>query len=300
MRLVRTPEGFLVDEETGEVLEDKPIDCEHPEYRVYSYEDASRKEHYAPMERWSLFEELSIGDPPPQFLALRRSIDRESEAIALRVGGYKGLAIYKCLRFMGCDKHTALYAVKKLVGGVEGSGKWVSLAFRLGRVFDDATSNALIRWVSYCHRGSLSDRDLQRLGELRRTKYGYAAFLELEGVSIQVMRRKIDISSRLYESEKVLRAIQRLSQLLGVDLTLPRPMVATIVIRPPFAVSLELAKLMGTAISSTRIKIARKFYTMLVFRRVVNIYAKLDGNLERIDEAVADSLPLICLCASTQ
>ncbi len=60
-RIIRTREG-VVDADTGEVIDDKPIDFEHTEYRIYTYDDYMKKNHYEPMNRRSGDKKLCIDD----------------------------------------------------------------------------------------------------------------------------------------------------------------------------------------------------------------------------------------------
>ncbi|ADM28437.1 hypothetical protein Igag_1639 [Ignisphaera aggregans DSM 17230] len=61
-RVIRTREGTVVDSDTGEVIDDRPIDFEHPEYRVYTHDDYMRKSHYEPMVYGYSGERLCIDD----------------------------------------------------------------------------------------------------------------------------------------------------------------------------------------------------------------------------------------------
>jgi len=61
-RLIRTREGIVIDVDTGEVIDDRPIDFEHPEYRVYTHDDYMRKSHYEPMDYRYSGERLCIDD----------------------------------------------------------------------------------------------------------------------------------------------------------------------------------------------------------------------------------------------
>jgi len=291
MRYVKTSEGFVVNEETGEVVDVDNIDVEHPEYRVFDSEDMARKAHYAPMYR-PIDSILSLGDLPPGIALLRRC-DREGEEKALEIGGVRGLVILKCLKNMGCDTYTALYAVEKAINGVEGSGRWVKLAKQLLTCISEAESSALVRWAIYPSRPI----DLSMVpGERRRTRYGLAVFLDIEGVRVQVMRNKIDVPGKLSEVD-VYRVVDRLRKILGIELGSPRPVVATIVMRPPFSIDLGAIGLLGVR-QGPRVKVVRSFYTALIFRKTVNIYAKLEGSIERVRYAILDLLPILCLCST--
>jgi len=296
MRVVRTPEGFLVDEETGIVVEDKPIDFEHPEYRVYDSGDIG-KVHYEPMKRVDPLESvLSLGDLPPSISIVRNSC-RDLERRALELGGLKALAVFKCLRNMGADPYAAFYAIEKaVVGGARGSGKWVKLAYRVAQSIDYAKRNALVRWVARPDKPI----NLRRVAtffnaEVRRSGGGLMVLVRCSDLGVQIMRTKIDISAKLSRHGLVTRVAAELERKLGVRLVRLEPMVATVVLRPPFEINLSTASILGEQLRG-RVKIAKGFWTAIAFRRAVNIYVK--GDTSRISYAVADCLPLICLCAN--
>jgi hypothetical protein len=68
------------------------------------------------------------------------------------------------------------------------------------------------------------------------------------------------------------------------------------VIRLPFRIDIDLlANHENGEIQGSRVKISRERYTILAYQTTVNIYAKLGGNIDKIDTVVAEALPTVCI-----
>ena len=278
---VRTREGFIVDEETGLVIDDKPIDYEHPEYRVFSHEDILKKVHYSPM-----------GD-------IKKGISTEGlgESIAVKELGIKGLAIYRCLVNAGFNSNLVIDAIRKLSTNAKGYGRVFKYALALKNSLSKAVRESLIRWNSK----ALVPIDLRYASDRFKTPIAKGKvpqiIIDINGSKVQITKSKIEIASKLYERDKVIDVVLKLRRLLGVELSEPKPKVATIVIDLPFKVALGMIARMGGIHQGYRVKVIGDFWSALVFNETINMYINLKGDLSRIELAVIQCLPKVCLAA---
>jgi hypothetical protein len=332
-RKVRTSEGFVVDEESGEVVEE-PLESESAdlwmqglcvdEESVERIIDSmvpglvallrlllkkslcsisSAEARNAVASLWSA-EALNI----VQKAVIRKSMQQFGlapsvfESRAFDLAGLPGLAVYRCLRGAGYGDEVAVKVLEDVIRGVI-EGDVHKDAKALLDEFRDCKARAVIRWVSRPLRGSIDvDFASQVLGarvrQLGNLKYVTARVM---GLGVQITASKVDISSRANEVEKVTSVLEYLSRRLGVTLSKPMPMIGTAVFRLPFRVNLvALARHEGGEIQSNRVKIEREHYTALVYEQTFNMYIRLEGILDKIDSALAELLPMICTYAETQ
>ncbi len=281
MRIVRNREGFLVDEETGVVIEDSNIDYEHPEYRIFSYEDYLRKSHYSPLSS-------NILNPN----------GRVDEGIALEALGIKGLVVYRCLVCAGMSSNSVIDAIRRVGRGAKGYGRVFRLVKVLSNSVDRGVRESLIRWNARV----LGNLDLKYASVKLKApiKYGKVpqVIAEVGRFKVQLTRSKVDIASRMYEYEDVRETVLKLRKLLGVELSEPLPKVATVVIELPFEVSLGIIlKMRRTVQQGFRVKMWGDFWVALIFRSKVNMYVRLKDNLSKIELALLECLPKVCSAA---
>ncbi|MCS7112077.1 MAG: hypothetical protein N3D82_02730 [Ignisphaera sp.] len=319
-RVVRTPEGFEVDASSGEVLEDLPLDSGYGAlhlsnlagaYSTDSPSDVCRDEDslsrvldrilpgLVSVLRDLLIKALCSSGSPSGLDVVRRVVEARlsmsvGDAAAYDSGGFVGLVVYRCLKSAGCDENLLLEALRGLDGGAdEGVRKLVEeLRSSITQSFD----NVLVRWVSRPSDAidmEFASRVLQV--PVKKARRALQIVTKIDGLGVQITSRKIDVSSRAGDREKVLNVLNRLSRRLGVELSAPQPMVATVVVKLPFEVDLENLRRFGNAVrQGVRMKLEGSYWTVLVFRRTVNIYVDLQGNLERYRSALAEALPSIC------
>jgi len=313
-------------------LEDRPL-FEGPEYRVFSYEDLMRRGHYEPLGRefWGppiiderlaemIAEKLLPGivEALRSILlggyvvtqdilsSIRSAVGRRVQAVdvfesqALNAAGIRGVLVYRCLRSAGIQGEEAARAVKEVLGGSIQGSELSGLKLFAKKLFDavtEASSNALIRWISKSISGSIDLEHASRVlgAEVKRARRALQIVTRVSGLGVQITSSKIDVSSRIREYERVVEAVSELSRRLGVELSPPIPMVATVVLKLPSNVDLDIAsRLGGMVLQGNRAKLVGGFWTALVFKRTVNVYVDLSGNLDRVDSALLDCIPRIC------
>ena len=279
---VRTREGFIVDEETGLVIDDKPIDYEHPEYRVFSHEDMVRKAHYSPMEE-RYREEVNVVTV--------------GEDLAIKAMGVRGVIIYRCLINAGMNANSVVDAIRKASTGVRGYGKVLKYVLALNRSISKAVKESLIRWNSR----ALGIIDLkyasERLGAPIIKGRVPQVIVEVNGFKVQITKSKVDITSRMYEHDRVIDVVLKLRKLLGVELSPPKAKVATSIIELPFELNLGLIVKVGGIHQGYRVKMMGDFWSALVFNETINMYVNLKDDLSRIELAMLQCLPKVCLAA---
>lgn len=157
---------------------------------------------------------------------------------------------------------------------------------------------AIVRWISKPLRNSIDIEYASRVLKADIKSLGKLSYIitKIGGLGVQITSSKVDISSRAYEYEKVLEVLAYLGRRLGVEFSKPIPIIATIVIRLPFRIDIDLlANHENGEIQGSRVKISRERYTILAYQTTVNIYAKLGGNIDKIDTVVAEALPMVCI-----
>lgn len=305
-RLVTTPEGFIVDAETGEVVEEVAIDY-RPEYRVFSDEDRG-KIHYAPMKTGHVpkaettLNMLKAGASPHdvELRDLKRiskyvGIPEEAgESRAFEVGGLRGLAIYRCLKNMGFRTVIALKAVELAFLSGEGRGKVYSIAKSLKGSITKALSSAFIRWNSRFK--DPIDVDLLKKAFSKVVDGGAAKqkIVIVNGIKVQVTASKVDISVRRFEEGKVYEVLDVISRKLGVELFKPVATTATITLRLPFMV---FPKSIPGAVEgglSSAVIMAGWYKAMVYPKNLVIYVTKLRNDLSLLDFSIADCLPKVC------
>lgn len=337
-KIIKTPNGIEVDETKGEVIDDHPIDFEHPEYRIFDFSDYLRKAHHHPLKSsapnhandfsYVCRDEDSINkvldkvlpglvailrnlllmslcssetsQPMPGFEAIRRVIESRlsmsiGEATAYDLGGFIGLVVFRCLKNIGLDEDKIIESLKN-----ENYKFSEDPIHKLAKDLKDSIlksfNNVLVRWVS---RPS-EDIDLEFASRtlntpIKRARRALQIVTKIEGLGIQITSRKIDISAYIKDRDRVLDILNKLSRRLGIELSAPQPMVATLVLKLPFEIDLENLKRFGNAISQgARMKIEGSYWTALIFRKTINIYINLQGNIEKFKSATAEALPNIC------
>ena len=277
--IVRTPEGFLVDPVTGEVLDDQPIDYKHPEYRIFDAEDYYAKAHYIqeslprPSKEERLVEKAvkggSLAGDEYWKLVSRLGELAVEESRAWEIGGVLGLTVFRCLREMGVGAKSAVRALEHLYYGSRAPGKLARLARELHEGLREAVSKTLIRWIAK-PQSRISLEHVQKVFGVKISKgVVRQAIVSIESYKVQITSSKVDISAKLNEKHGVELVLAKLSEMLGVKFYRLQPKVATIVLSLPFEVNLVLLHRyhdedLVVVRQSHRIKVATKRWTMLV------------------------------------
>ncbi len=329
-RRIRSREGFVVDEESGEVTDDFIVDSldeagsiDEPSQRGFCVDEeaveriisqlmpgiveiltaylkkrlceASLEEIESVLNRlWSSYGASIFRDVLEKRLSSYMSVD---ESRVYDVAGLAGLAIFRCLRNAGLNKDVIAEYIYRAVYGGEIEDDNYRVVVELFNSIKIAGRRALIRWVSKPLDRSI-DVSLASIALGARVRsIGRLSYIttKIQGLGIQITPSKIDISSRLTESKKVNEVLSYLSRKLGVELSKPIPLIATIVIKLPFTVNLNvLATHESGDHQGTRVKIERDRYTLLVYPNTLNIYTRLNGVLGKIDTIIVEALPQIC------
>jgi len=327
-RVVRTPEGFDVDASSGEVLEDRPLDSGYSDFSgsveelpSYASSGSSHTSSICMDEESvnrvldrilpglvSILRNLLLGalcrngSPPDAGLdVVRRVVEARlsmsvGDAVAYDSGGFIGLVVYRCLREAGVDEDSVLEVLKGIEGGRSVEGDVYRLVKNLYNSVIQSLDSALIRWVSRPSEAidlEFASRVLNT--SVKRARRALQIVTKIDGLGIQITSRKIDVSSGARDRERVLDVLSKLSRRLGVELSAPQPMVATVVVRLPFEIDLENLRKFGKAVKQgTRMKLEGSYWTALVFRKTVNIYVDLQNSLDRYRSALAEALPNVC------
>lgn len=339
-KAIKTSEGLEVDASTGEVLDDRPIDFEHPEYRIFDYIDYLRRAHYHPLGKTASSSNNKVIDTGlacrdeeginrildkilpglvavlrslllaslcesrqdqtmPGFDILKRVVETRmnmsvGEAMAYDTGGFIGLIVYRCLKNAGIDDAKVLEALRGREG-IEGAVQ--NLVEELKNSLSKSFNSVLVRWIS---RPS-GDIDLDHASKVfntpvKRARRALQIVTKVDRFGIQITSRKVDVSSSIDDKDRVLEVLDKLSRKLGIELSAPQPMVATVVLKLPFEIDLEnLKKFQDNAVNQgTRVKMEGSYWTALIFKRTLNIYVDLQGNIGRFRSAVAEVLPSVC------
>jgi hypothetical protein len=329
-RRIRSREGFVVDEESGEVVGDFIVDSldevgsidessrrgfcvdEEAVERIISQLmpgiveiltaylkkrlcEASLDEIESVLNRlWSSYGASVFRNVLEKRLSSYMSVD---ESRVYDVAGLPGLAIFRCLRNAGLNKDVIVDSIHRAIYGGEVEDDEYRVVVELFNSIKMASQRAIIRWVSRPIDKSI-DISLASIALGSRVRsIGRLSYIttKIQSLGIQITSSKIDISSRLTEAQKVNEVLSYLSRKLGVELSKPIPLIATIVVRLPFTVNLNvLATHESGEHQGTRVKIERGRYTLLVYPNTLNIYARLDGVLGKIDTMIVEALPLIC------
>lgn len=344
-RRVRAPRGHEVNPDTGEVVDEHPIDFESPGPAAHSYEEHLSRAHHAPLGararrraealsgearflcvdeeyvnkvldrllpglvallRTTLLEALC--NPRSQTVAgfqeaevLRRVLGglvaaSVGEAMAYDLGGFVGLIVYRCLREAGAEDEEVLEALRGLRGGAPFNGGIFRVAKELQDSVNKALERVLVRWASR-PKGEI---DLRLASEVlgtpvKRARRALQVVTKVEGLGVQITKSKIDVSSGARDRDRVLSVLGLLSRRLGVELSAPQPMVATVVVKLPFELDLErLRRFERGELQGRRVKVEGSYWTALIFRSTVNVYVNLQGNLERYRGAVGEVVPRVC------
>jgi len=323
-RKIRSREGFIVDEDSGEVIDDSPLEASGDVFWSREFcTDEEKVEEIINSIVPGLVEVLkaylrkrlcnaSYNEVNSALSALwsseaatifRRVLSRRVhtmsslyESKAFNLAGLAGLAVYRCLKRAGYGDDQAVEVLAEASRGtLESELHRVANAFL--NEFKSCRKKALVRWISRPLREVIDvEYASQALGTEVRTlgKLNYVTTRVL-GLGVQITSTKVDISSRADDVDRVVEVLQFLSRRLGVEFSKPLPAVATIIIKLPFKVNLRtLATYEGGEHQGTRVKLVRNNYTALVYPTTVNIYARLDGILDKIESIIADFLPTIC------
>lgn len=321
---IRTREGFIVDSETGEVADETPLEfssdvswdaefCPDEEAveRIINSVVPGLVELFKLYLRRSLcgvgFSEIESvlrgiwGSDGAQVIGrvIRRRLAEEvdvHEARAYDLAGLAGLAVYRCLRRIGHEPQEIIKAIENVSQG-HGTSPLDTIASSLIQEIRGCRGKALVRWASkpirsqidVAHASQVLGAEIKTIGKLQYIT------TKIHGLGVQITQNKVDISSKASEAEKVMGVTSYLSRRLGVELSKPIPLVATIVIKLPFKINLRaLAQHEKGEIQGTRTKIARGGYTILAYPTTINIYAKLDGIIDKIESIATEALPTIC------
>ncbi|MDK6028962.1 hypothetical protein QPL79_06260 [Ignisphaera sp. 4213-co] len=325
-RIIRTREGFVIDSETGEVIDDKPFefleDLSWNSYTCFDEESVERiinsivpglveilklylrkslcSSRYNEIENvlqslWGSSAANIVGK------AIQRRLEEEIdvyEAKAYNLAGLPGLSMYRCFRKAGYEPQDIIKALSNVIQG--SANNEAPLQMFLSKLFQEVRMcrrKTLVRWVSKPLKNQIDvsfaatvlNAEIRTIGRLKYIT------TKIDGFGVQITANKVDVSSKASEVENVLNVLSYLSRRLGVELSKPLPMVATIVIKLPFRVNINvLAAHENGEVQGKRAKITRKHYTILAYPTTVNIYAKLDGFLDKIESIVAEALPIIC------
>jgi hypothetical protein len=319
-RKSRTREGFIVDSGSGEVIDDKPLessgdvfwsrglcaDEERVEEIINSIVPglvevlkAYLRKRLCDASYTEVNEVLTMlwsGEASTIFRKVLSKRHRSTlsihESKAFDLAGLAGLAVYRCLKSAGHGGELVVEVLAEVSRGVLRSELHNTV-----KEFRSCRRRALVRWISR-PLGEPIDVEYasKALGAEVRTlgKLSYITAKVL-GLGVQITSSKVDISSKADEPSRVVEVVEFLSRRLGVELSKPLPVVATIVIKLPFKANLSsLATYERGEHQGTRVKIERGNYTALVYPTTVNIYARLGGVLDKIESVVADLLPTLC------
>ncbi|MEL9940823.1 MAG: hypothetical protein QW348_00285 [Ignisphaera sp.] len=323
-RKIRTREGFLVDSETGEVVDESPLEfSDGVSWNVDACPDEEAVERIINsivpglVELLKLYLKRSLcgtsyseiesvlsgiwGSDGAQIIGriLRKRLADEidvHEARAYDLAGLAGLATYRCFRRIGREPQEIIKAIESVVQGYEGSSV-TSSVYALIQEIRGCRGKTLVRWVSKPLRNQIDiayasqtlGAEIKSIGKLQYIT------TKIHGLGVQITQNKVDVSSKASEVEKVVEVISYLSRRLGVELSKPIPLVATIVIKLPFKINIRaLAYHEKGELQGSRAKIAREYYTLLAYPTTINIYAKLDGIIDKIESIVAEALPTVC------
>lgn len=326
-RAIRTPEGFDVDASSGEVLEDHPLDSGHSDFSE-SVEALSYASSDSPSVSNICMDEESVNRILDRILpglvsilrnlllgalcrngslsdtgldVVRRVVEARlsmsvGDAIAYDSGGFIGLIIYRCLREAGVNEDSILEVLKDIESGRTVEDDVYRLVRNLYNSVIQSLDSALIRWVSRPSEAidlEFASRVLN--APVKRARRALQIVTKIDGLGVQITSRKIDVSSGAGDREKVLDVLSKLSRRLGVELSAPQPMVATVVVRLPFEIDLENLRKFDKAVKQgMRMKLEGSYWTALVFRKTVNVYVNLQSSLDRYRSALAEALPNIC------
>jgi hypothetical protein len=325
-RKVRTREGFIVDIDTGEVVDDEPLEFSDDIYwglgscpdersverflnsvvpglvailKMYLRKELCRSS-YNEVEK--ALERLWGADAVPILGSIFRRALREDidvyEARAYDLAGLPGLTTYRCLRKAGYDSEDILKALDSYSYSEKPGSDLHRYVEDLLKEVRNCRKKALVRWISKPLRNSIDIEYASRVLKADIKSLGKLSYIttKISNLGIQITSSKVDISSRAYEYEKVLEVLAYLGRRLGVEFSKPIPIIATIVIRLPFRIDIDLlANHENGEIQGSRVKISRERYTILAYQTTVNIYAKLGGNIDKIDTVVAEALPTVCI-----
>ena len=315
--------GMLIDPETGVVIDDSPLDLQ-PEFRAYDAEEFIQRDHYTPIEKpreptkrerlESLVEKRGLPEDGEELKTIREEIGGymllgESQAIDLC--GIRCLAAFRVLRWvLNTPPSTALDALRAAVYGDETGAprKAVTLAKRVVRLMDEAVDGALARWIAYpvgtsidVYRVAIVFAAPVRRGVVRQV------IVEAAGLKVQITRSKVDVSARLSERERVIRALSVVTRKLGVELTEPRPATVTLVLNLPYRVDVASLQALERRRDSRvrvvlqgarRAKVTAARYTAIVYPRTVNIYTR-EHRRERLYTILLDIVTLTAQHAHT-
>ena len=186
--------------------------------------------------------------------------------------------------------------MSEVLQGVAETDLHKSIQFLLNEI-RSCRRKAVVRWISRPLKNAIDIQFASKVLSAEIKTLGRLSYIvtKVDGVGVQITQTKIDLSSKADEVDKVVKALEYLSKRLGVELSKPIPVVATIIIKLPFKVNLNtLAFYERGENQVTRVKIEKESYTLLVYPSTLNIYAKLDGALDKIETIVVDALPTIC------
>jgi hypothetical protein len=323
-RKIRTREGFIVDSSSGEVVDDKPLEASGDFLWDYAAcIDEKRIEEIinsiipglVEILKAYLRKSLCSASYTEVNEALATLWSREASNIFRRVlakkayttpsiheskaydlAGLGGLTVHRCLKRAGYDDEQALNILSEVLEGVL-SDEVHSIASALLNEFKNCRKRALVRWVSRPVGEAIDVVYASRALGVEVKTLGRLSYITAKvlGLGVQITSSKVDVSSRAVEASRVFEVLDFLSRRLGVELSKPIPVVATIIIKLPFEVNLNaLAVHEAGEHQGARVKIVRSNYTALVYPTTVNLYAKLDGILDKIESVVADFLPTLC------
>ncbi|AEM38216.1 hypothetical protein Pyrfu_0344 [Pyrolobus fumarii 1A] len=311
--------GAIIDPETGVVIDDSPVDL-HPEYRAYDTEELLARDHYTPVERpreptrRERLEDIAARGGLPEtdedLKQIREEIGgwlRVGESRAIDICGVRCLGAYRVLRRVyKLNPNTALDALQEAVYGdrLGAPRRAVRTARSLLEAWREAVSSTLVRLAAK----PLQPIDVYRAAIILASRVRRGAvkqvIVETRGVKVQVTRGKLEAPARLGNLEEAERALRHVASKLGVEITEPKPMVATSVLHLPFRIEIHgvpegLHERLVILNQGDRLKVmdTRDEFTALVYPKTINIYVRsLSRNLtQQLDLII---LRLITLLAN--
>ncbi len=198
---------------------------------------------------------------------------------------------------------TALDAVMEAASrGREKTGaprRAVTLARRVMTAMDEAVETALARWIA---RPVGSSIDVQRAAKVFRVPVSRGVIpqviVEAAGLKVQITRSKLDVSARITEYSRVVRALSQVSRRLGVRLTDPQPATLTLILQLPYRVNiaslqpLERSNAYPVVLQgANRAKVVGRDYTAIVYTKTVNIYTRVHKK-ERLGRILLELITL--------
>ncbi|HID40704.1 MAG TPA: hypothetical protein EYP33_00930 [Pyrodictium sp.] len=313
LRYIQSPEGHLIDPETGEVIEDQPI-ADEPEYRAYDYEEWAQRAHYIAQRKprprrserisYELEKGAALTGDDYRYALRHIGLQGLGEAEVIEVGGIPALIVYRCLRRLGYGPEVSMRALRAAWGLSSSRSTATFTAASLRSTVLEAYTESPARWVSKPSRAIDVPAAARMLhGRLKRGAVPQV-HATVSGVEVQVTRNKIDLSAKLSEEERVIDAAVKIEEILAVKLSRPEVRVVTITMRFPFNVSLAAfikhgVEQRGRVKMSVYVNGVRRA-TVLLYRRSAVLYINVPRGARPetlLNAVMLEFIPQVCSAA---